>query len=347
MSGTFSAASLGDIYNVSYLGNGAGEFTEIKETSPYDGKSLAAYQPSAWQLTENTPLYAVFESHTQTPFTLVKQRITVHHWTWKIDFDVTLENFSGEHNKQYRILFPLKMKLRDSDIRYQTPAAISRVGEDELDRKPMGWAAWGSYVHYPADSHPREIQQFITASGKEFGATLSSCVAVADWIDPAREIADYTVLQGVLLSAHKSCHGEGNWYAQEGTHHYHFSLATHTPGWQNGYHQAIAENHPFHAHVKTNGGGTLPRSQSLVTLSDPYVSVMALKRADDGSPALILRIAEMEGRDKKVVLTLPLTIRKVVKCSMIEEEQETLPLSGQTLEFALGHHAIETYKLYY
>lgn len=339
--------ALGDIYNVSYLGNGAGEFTEIKETSPYDGKSLAAYQPSAWQLTENTPLYAVFESHTQTPFTLVKQRITVHHWTGKIDFDVTLENFTGEHNKQYRILFPLKMKLRDSDIRYQTPAAISRVGEDELDRKPMGWAAWGSYVHYPADSHPREIQQFITASGKEFGATLSSCVAVADWIDPAREIADYTVLQGVLLSAHKSCHGEGNWYAQEGTHHYHFSLATHAPGWQNGYHQAIAENHPFHAHVKTNGGGTLPRSQSLVSLSDPYVSVMALKRADDGSPALILRIAEMEGRDKKVALTLPLTIRKAVKCSMIEEEQETLPLSGQTLELSLGHHAIETYKLYY
>ena len=93
--------------------------------------------------------------------------------------------------------------------------------------------------------------------------------------------------------------------------------------------------------------GPFDSPSPLFTTSDPYVSIMTLKRADDGSPALILRLVEMEGRDKKVTVTLPFAIRKAVKCSMIEEEQETLPLSGQTLEFALGHHAIETYKIYY
>ena len=41
------------------------------------------------------------------------------------------------------------------------------------------------------------------------GVTMSTNLAVADWIDPGRESVDYTVLQGILLSSHKSCHGEG------------------------------------------------------------------------------------------------------------------------------------------
>ena len=54
-------------------------------------------------------------------------------------------------------------------------------------------------MHHPADSHPREIQNFISASGNGFGVTMSSCVAVADWIDPSRDQSDYPVLQGILL----------------------------------------------------------------------------------------------------------------------------------------------------
>ena len=63
-----------------------------------------------------------------------------------------------------------------------------------------------------------------------FGVTMSSCVAVCDWIDPSREMADYPILQGILLSSHKSCHGEGNWYHQTGTHSFHFSITTHEEG---------------------------------------------------------------------------------------------------------------------
>lgn len=187
-----------------YTDNGAGEFTRITELSPYGGKAVSAENGTKWKLIDNNELYYVFESSTVTDFTKVIQRITVHHWTKKIDFDVTLENFTGEHNMQYRILFPLKMKRAHSDIRYEVPAAISQVGRDVLNRIPMGWAAWGSYVHHPADTHPREIVIFMSASGEGMGVTMSSSVVAADWLDPAREIADYTVLQGILLSSHKS-----------------------------------------------------------------------------------------------------------------------------------------------
>ena len=339
--------AFGDIYHAPYTGNGAGEFTRITELSPYGGKAVSAENGTKWKLIDNNELYSVFESSTVTDFTKVIQRITVHHWTKKIDFDVTLENFTGEHNMQYRILFPLKMKRAHSDIRYEVPAAISQVGKDELNRIPMGWAAWGSYVHHPADTHPREIVNFLSASGEGMGITLSSSVVAADWLDPAREVADYTVLQGILLSSHKSCHPEGNWYSQEGTHQFHFSISTHEEGWKNGYRHGIQENHPFYVCVKQNKGGSLPSSKSLVTVSDPFVSIMAFKMADSGEHAVILRLVEMEGVDKEVNIALPFPVKRAVRCSAIEEEQSPLPVSGSTICLPIGHHAIETYKLFY
>ena len=236
------------------------------------------------------------------------------------------------------------MKQNDCDVRYEVPMAISQVGVSELDRKQMGWAWNGSYVFNPADSHPREILNFITASGNGFGFTMSSCVAVCDWIDPAREIADYPILQGILLSSHKSCHGEGNWYHQTGTHHFHFSISTHPEGWKEGYARAIEENHPFYVTVKGSDGGFALPSDSFMSLSDPLVWVSAMKKADVDD-SVILRLVEMEGCDKDVSITLPFAVDKVILCDMIEDEIKLLDGEGRSIQFHLGHNAIETYKL--
>ena len=337
--------AFGDIYEARYSGNGAGEFVQIKGLDVRSGKSLAAYGEN-WRLKESGPLFAVFENSVRTEFATIVQRVTVHHAVKKIDFDVELRNFTGAHNRQYRIMFPLTMERGESDIRYETPAAVSRVGHDEIKRVPMGWSWGGSYVHHPADSHPREVQDFITASGGGIGCTMSSCVAVADWVDPACEEASYVVLQGVLLSSHKSCHGKGNWYEQKGTHKYHFSLATHGEGWKNGYLHGAGENHAFRAVRKKSDGGALPPSQSLLAVSDPFTSVMAFKLANDRSGAAILRLVEMEGIDKTVTVKLPFKVVRAVRCNIIEEEQGgPVETHGDTLTLRLGHHAIETVKL--
>lgn len=39
---------------------------------------------------------------------------------------------------------------------------------------------------------------------------LHKTLLPADWIDPSFESADYPVLNAVLLSTHKNCHGKGN-----------------------------------------------------------------------------------------------------------------------------------------
>lgn len=338
--------ALGDILNAEYHGNGAGEFLRITDIEmPFNGIERAP--ASEWKVVRSSSFSVTYESVIDDPFAKIIQSITVYHRQKKIDFDVRMENFSGEHGRQYRILFPLDMKTDLSDICYEVPMAVSHVGRDELDMRPGGYTGQGSYRFHPSDTHPREVLNFISANGNGFGCTLSSCVAVCDWEDPAHDVADYPVLQGILLSSHKSCHDEGNWFHQTGTHDFHFSLTTHPEGWQNGYAMAVEENHPLHVMLKGGKGGSNATSGSFLKVSDPLVWVSAFKKADGCCNAVILRLVEMEGADKDISVTLPFTATRVEKCNLVEEYGSDMDLKGNVLNLHLGHNSIETYKIFF
>lgn len=337
-----SKFACGDVVELGYTGNGAGEFTRITDVTPGDISPLSS-KPANWKVVDSGTLFTRFVNEQPTKHAIIVQTITFHHREKKIDFDVMLKDFDGEHNRQYRIAFPVNI-MNGADVHYEVPMGVAQVGKDELNIQPGGWAWGGTYVHHPKDSHPREIQNFISVSGNGMGVTMSSCVAVADWIDPSREIASYPVLQGILLSSHKSCHGEGNWYHQKGTHHFHFSLTSHQEGWKNGYGFGVEENHPLYACQKLNESGYLSENHSFLNISDPLVGVTIVKKSDKDE-AVVIRLVEMEGKDKEVTLTVPYGVKGVIRTNLIEEEQENLNLSGTSVRLKIGHHAIETFKL--
>jgi alpha-mannosidase len=331
----------GDILEAAYTGNGAGEFTQVTPLTPGSIIPLSA-KATAWELIASGQLFSEYRNAQQTPNAKIVQTVRVYHTYKRIDFDISLVDFNGAHNRQYRIAFPLKMD--GHKINYEVPMAVMEVGRDDMQTIPGGWAWGGSYTHRPEETHPREIQNFMSANGDKFGFTMSSCVAVGDYIDPSREEADYPVLQGILLSSHKSCHGKGNWYAQPGTHHYRFSVNSHAEGWENGYRFGVAANHPLKVVKKTTGGGELPREGSFLTVSDPFVALSLVKKADNDNH-LIIRLTEMKGRDTEVKLTLPKPVRKVIRTNLIEDEQQALDTSGKTIILPIGKKAIETFKL--
>lgn len=337
-----SKFACGDVIELGYTGNGAGEFTRITDVTPGDITPLSSMK-TIWKVSESGNLFTRFVNEQNTKHAIIVQTITFHHMDKKIDFDVTLKDFDGEHNRQYRIAFPVNM-MSTSNVHYEVPMGVAQVGKDELNIQPGGWAWGGTYIHHPKDTHPREIMNFISVSGNDMGVTMSSCVAVADWIDPSREIAPYPILQGILLSSHKSCHGEGNWYSQKGTHHFHFSLTSHEEGWKNGYNFGTEENYPFYVVKKNNEPGLIPANYSFLGVSDPFVGLSIIKKADNDN-AIILRLVEMEGKDKMVKITLPKSIKGVVRTNLIEEEEEDLNIYGKTLQLKMGHHSIETFKL--
>lgn len=330
----------GDLLNLEYKGNGAGEFTQITGFTPGDLRALSDHK-SIWKITETGPLFTTFHNEQTIKEGTVIQEIRVFHQEKKIDFEIELA-YDGTHNRQLRIAYPLNMQ--EVTINYEVPMAVLQAGKDEMEGSPGGWSWWGTYTQEPKEIHPREVQNFISANGSGYGVTLASGVAVADWIDPAIEGSDFPVLQGVLLSSHKSCHGLGNWYHQKGKHHFSFSLLSHKQGWENGYQFGIEANHPFLSAKKTNKGGSLPDKNSFITTSNPFVAISSMKKADNDN-GVILRLTEMKGEDTQVSITLPFEVKRIVRTNLIEEEIEEINIKGKTINLPLGHHAIETFKL--
>jgi len=333
----------GDILEVGYTGNGAGEFNRVKDVSHRDLLKLSTLN-SNWKIVQTGALFTVFENKVPTKNAEIIQDVKIYHSIKKIDFDITLKDFNGAHNRQYRIAFPLKMDIDNSSINYEVPMGVLKVGRDEMKTIPGGMSYSESYTFRPEDTHPREVQNFISSNGEGFGFTMSSCVAVADWLDPSVDQAVYPVMQGILLSSHHSCHGAGNWYAQNGTHHFHFSILSHNEGWRNGYEFGVESNHPFLVVEKQNRKGKIASQKSFISISNSLVALTAFKKTDADN-SVIIRLVEMEGKDKDVTVTLPFYAKQVIKTNIIEEEETFLNVKGHQIKLHLGHNAIETYKI--
>jgi len=338
-----SAMVAGDLFHMGYDGNGAGEFVTIKAPN-YGGMERAHQKESNWRLIETGAVYSRFKSEYKMKSFSVEQIITVFHQKKQIDLEYNIPDWAGQHNRQLRVMFPLNME-KSAQISYDVPMGMVHVGKDELKMRPGGSAWGGTYNQMPEEIHPREIQNFMTANGSGFGFTMSTNVITADWIDPSMSSAPYPVINSVLLSTHKSCHGQGNWYHQTGSHSFKFSITSHSEGWKNGFHFGVAENHPIHLIVKTNKQkGELPAEKSFVSTSKSFALVTTMKKAEDNND-IVIRLLEAEGSDKNIKLNLDKEVDKIWKTDMIEENPLDIKQSGKQLKISLGSNAVDTYKM--
>ena len=151
----------GDLLSIGYNGNGAGEFIQVKPTN-FEGSETLSSKNIAWRLKDNNAVAAVFESDCLIRNFNVKQIITVYHNSKRIDFEYEIPDWPGEHNRQIRVAFPLKMN--NAQITYDVPMGVLNAGKDELKNSPLGWSWEGTYRQLPEEINPREIENFISAS---------------------------------------------------------------------------------------------------------------------------------------------------------------------------------------
>lgn len=332
----------GDLFHMGYTGNGAGEFVTMQE--PNFAMDRAHDKKSSWELIESGAVYSKYQSAFEMDTFNVEQNITIFHKKKQIDLEYVIPNWPGEQNRQLRVLFPLQMK-NDAQISYDVPMGMVHIGKDELTMRPGGFAWGGTYRQKSEEIRPREIQNFITANGNGFGFTMSTNVVTADWVDPSMNSADYPVINSVLLSSHKSCHWQGNWYDQKGSHTFKFSITSHEEGWKNGFHFGVENNHPLLPIVKANKQkGSLPAEKSFVSTSNPFAVITTMKKAEDDND-VVIRVVETEGVDKKVEIKLNNGFINASKTDMIEENPKSLNQKGNVLQIELGKSAVETYKL--
>jgi alpha-mannosidase len=338
-----TAMVAGDLFHMGYEGTGAGEFVTITPPN-YGGMERAHQKESSWKLIESGAVYSKFISEYEMDSFSVQQIITIFHQKKQIDLEYTIPDWPGTHKRQLRVMFPLNME-ENAQISYDVPMGMVHVGKDELTMRPGGSAWGGTYLQKSEEIHPREIQNFMTANGSGFGFTMSTDVVTADWIDPSMSSAPYPVLNSVLLSTHKSCHGEGNWYHQKGSHSFKFSIASHEEGWKNAFHFGVESNHPLRPLVRANKQkGDLPAELSFVSTSDPFALITTIKKAEDDQD-LVFRLLEAEGVPKTIRINLHQEVEELSLTDMIEENSEQLDQHGKVLRLDLGKHTVTTYKI--
>jgi alpha-mannosidase len=219
---------------------------------------------------------------------------------------------------------------------------VVTVGEDEIQG-----AAGERYQTPCTDIHPRGIMNWIGANGSGFGVTLSSSVAVADYIDPTDNPVKKTILQPILLASRHSCHWEGLPYRQKGDHHFNFSFTSHETGWKHGYRFGRQANEPLIAVTKPVVGALeLPQVYSFVNVENSNAIISTIKKCEDDDE-VIVRLFDMEGRDGEVRVNIFREIKEAAATDLVERVQPgvTMSFDENKLSLSLGHHSIETVKL--
>ena len=328
----------GEIFTMRSFGNGAGEFIDIQKPD-MEGFDKTGNYPTKWEIEETGPVFTTYKFRQHIRYAVIEQRVKVFHEQKRIDFEPSILNWEGVLYREFRMALPLNMT--DGQVAYEVPFGVVEVGKDEIKG-----AAGERYTTVCKDMHPRGIENWIGASNSAFGVTMSSSVAVADWIDPTTNPIANQMLQPILLASRKSCHWEGNDYLQTGNHTFRFTITSHRPGWIKGVafgRQANEQLIPVWADHRLSDA-SLPESMSFFKTDQDNVLISTVKKAEDSDEAVV-RLVDLEGKDKQIKFESFKNINKAAYTNLIEETIKALPVSGNTLQISLGHNAIETIKI--
>jgi alpha-mannosidase len=139
-------------------------------------------------------------------------------------------------------------------------------------------------------------------------------------------------------------------YPNIGVNHIQYSLFPHSGDWKNG---VWAEGENFNVPVYaaeppslslTKAHATRPENGSLIRVLPAEVVMSGIKQGEDGK-CLIIRLAEVNGKETEAEITLPVTVKSASRVSIIEMPLKSVAaptVSGRTIKVRLKPHEIVT-----
>jgi alpha-mannosidase len=330
----------GEVYMLDSVGNGAHEQGDFQHASWEKIERAKQYSPP-WREIESGPVRTGWRSEAPFRQATVRLELYAYRKSKRLDFDIQILHWAGEKNKEFRMALPVN--IPNAQVAYEVPYGVLEVGKDEIEGEPFqGW-----YSRPARDIHPREVQDWISASDGKVGVILTSSVAVVDYLDSDEKQDRTTVLQPILLASRRSCHSLGNWYLQRGDHAFHFAFTSFAGDWRSHYRFGNEVNSPFPSATAPPRATTpvIPSFFSLCGVSEPNYVVSDIKIADD-QRGIIVRGYEMEDRDSQVTLRFPLQVERANATSLIEEDtSEAIDMPGGQLQFQARRRAIEAFRI--
>lgn len=126
-----------------------------------------------------------------------------------------------------------------------------------------------------------------------------------------------------------------------GQHSVTISVLPHGPGLHEVLHHAEALNTP----LRIVQGAAEVDTAPVVSVEHPGVQVSAVKRADDGSGDLIVRLYEACGARTQVAVRMPDRIAEASRCNLLEEPEHSLDIADGFVNLTLRPFQLETLRL--
>lgn len=271
-------------------------------------------------ITERGPVRATIEVVKKWGRSKFIQRTYLYKSYPRIDFDLEAHWFETGDGVN-----PAPFLKTTFDLAIDNPSFYSQVPFDVVSR--------------PVNGQEVPAQEWVDVSDGKIGMSLLNRTKFGHSYDKGQ-------LRLSLLRATYS----PDLYPNMGINHIQYSLFPHTGDWKNGV-WAEGENFnvpvyaaepPSLALAKTHS--TRPESGSLLSVSPAEVVMSGIKQAEDGKN-LIIRLAEVNGKETVAVITLPVTVISAKRVNIIELPMESVEkpvVDGKVIRVRLRPHEIVT-----
>ena len=329
----------GEVFTMQSKGNGAGEFSRVQQPTMEQFDRVANHAPE-WRCVEKGPVYNRYRLRQPIKYATVVQDLVVYHSLKRVDLETALKNWEGVLYREFRMALPVA--IDNGSVSYEVPFGTVKVGESEI-----AGAAGERFNQICSQVHPRGICNWIGVSNDKIGVTLTSSVAVADYIDPTPDPTDATLLQPILLASRKSCNGRGNEYLQTGSHYFFNAITSHVPGSEKSTRFGKEVNQPLRVVVNPSQvhNASLPQSMEFFGVDSNNVIISTVKKCEDDQ-GVVVRLYDVSGKNSNVTIRSFKEFSQMKHTNIIEQEQGiAIPVKRNKVSFQVGHHAIETVKL--
>ncbi len=206
------------------------------------------------------------------------------------------------------------------------------------------------YNHVPFDVVKRPIngqevpaQQWVDVTDGKDGIALLNKTKFGHSFDKGQ----------LRLSLLRATYSPGR-YPNMGVNHIQYSLYPHSGDWKSGNVWAEGENFnvpvyaaepPSLALAKTHA--TRPAEDSLFIVSPSQIVMSGIKQAEDGKN-LIVRLAEVNGKETMATVTLPVAVKSASRVNIIEfplEAAEKPVVNGRKISVTMKPHEIVTLSI--
>jgi alpha-mannosidase len=298
------------------------------------------------KVVENGPVRACVESVKTWGKSRFIERTYIYRSYPRIDYDMEvhwLETGSDTTDSpMLRAVFPISME--NSKFYSQVPFYVA---ERPVDGKINGKEAPSWLRHADAYGNKAEANDGLEVPAQKWVDVTDGKVGIA-LLNKTKYGHSYS--HGDLRITLMRTAGDPDIYPNLGKFNISYSLFPHVGDWKNG---VWAEGEDFNVPVYAgeppslalvNAHSTCPEEASFFSIDSPGVVLTGMKKAEDGNE-LIVRLAEIEGKETIINLRLPVDVSSARRLNLIELplENATNPtINGKTIHVKIKPNEIVT-----